>query len=190
MTRIVKKIYTAILSFILSFLVVVGSSPTTFSALAEQTSRSMFEQTNVLDDLRKSTINDQPFDLTTFNFDQKKETKVLSFVEYCYSFYEERQDNFGLYVYVYNPKGLKFNRMSVLNNIQFSVGSSTSSNYTKYKLTYLNASTETNYEGLFYKFRVELTDEQRENILSTVNSSERVYRVSGIELVTSGRVVQ
>lgn len=188
MTRIVKKIYTAILSFILSFLVVVGSSPTTFSALAESTSQSMYEQTNVLDDLRKSTINDQAFDLSTFNFDEKKETKVLSFVEYCYSFYKEKQDNFGLYVYVYNPKGLKFNRMSALNNVQLSVGSSTSSNYTKYKLTYLNSSTEVNYEGLFYKFRVELTESQRENILSTVNSSERIYRVSGIELVTSGNI--
>ena len=188
MTRIVKKIYTAILSFLLSFLVVVGSFPTTFSVLAEETSKSVYEQTNVLDDLRKSTINDQAFDLSTFNFDEKKETKVLSFVEYCYSFYTERQDNFGLYVYVYNPKGLKFNRMSMLNNIQFSVGSSASSNYTKYKLTYLNCSTETNYEGLFYKFRVELTEKQKQTILGTVNSSERLYRVSGIELVTSGDI--
>ena len=113
---------------------------------------------------------------------------MLSFVEYCYSFYTEKQDNFGLYVYVYNPKGLKFNRTSMLNNIQFSVGSSANSNYTKYKLTYLNCSTETNYEGLFYKFRVELTETQKQTILETVNSSERVYRVSGIELVTSGDI--
>ena len=188
MARIVKKISTAILSFMLSFLVVVGVFPTTFSAKAEETSKSVYEQTNVLDDLRKSTINDQAFDLSTFNFDEKKETKVLSFVEYCYSFYEERQNNFGLYVYVYNPKGLKFNRTSMLNNIQFSVGSFASSNYTKYELTYLNCSMESNYEGLFYKFRVELTDKQRENILSTINSSERVYRVSGIEIVTSGDI--
>ena len=188
MTRIVKRIYTAILSFLLSFLVVVGSFPATFSVSAEETSKSVYEQTNVLDDLRKSTINDQAFDLSTFNFDEKKETKVLSFVEYCYSFYAEKQNNFGLYVYVYNPKGLKFNRTSMLNNIQFSVGSSASSNYTKYKLTYLNCSTETNYEGLFYKFRVELTEKQKQTILETVNSSERVYRVSGIELVTSGDI--
>lgn len=187
MARIVKKICAAILSFILSFVVVMaGGYSAILSVSAEETSKSVYEQTNVLDDLRKSTINDQAFDLSTFNFDEKKETKVLSFVEYCYSFYTEKQNNFGLYVYVYNPKGLKFNRTSMLNNIQFSVGSSASSNYTKYKLTYLNCSTETNYEGLFYKFRVELTETQKQTILETINSSERVYRVSGIEIVTSG----
>ena len=189
MARIVKRIYTTILSFILSFVVAMaGAYSAIFPVSAEETSKSVYEQTNVLDDLRKSTINDQAFDLSTFNFDEKKETKVLSFVEYCYSFYAEKQDNFGLYVYVYNPKGLKFNRMSMLNNIQFSVGSSASSNYTKYKLTYLNCSTERNYEGLFYKFRVELTEKQKQTILEMVNSSERVYRVSGIELVTSGDI--
>ena len=39
---------------------------------------------------------------------------------------------------------------------------------------------------MFYKFRVDLTETQEKNVLSTVNSSERVYRVSGIELLTSG----
>jgi hypothetical protein len=58
--------------------------------------------------------------------------------------------------------------------------------YTKYNLKYLNCSTETNYEGLFYKFRVDFTDAQQKNVLSTVNSSERVYRISGVELLTSG----
>ena len=188
MTRIVKRIYYAILSFILSFLVVVGVSPATFSTSAEETPKSVYEQTNVLDDLKKATINNQAFDLSTYNFDEKKETKVLSFVEYCYSFYTGKQDNYGLYIYVYNPKGLKFNKYSPLNTIQFAINSETAMNFTKYNLKYLNSSTETNYEGLFYKFKVDLTDAQTKKILTTVNSTERIYRVSGIELVTSGDV--
>ena len=187
MTRIVKKVFHAMLSFVLSFLVVMaGIFPAVLPASAEETSKSVYEQTNVLDDLKKSTIGDQPFDLSTYNFDESKETKVLSFVEYCYSFYSAKQGNYGLYIYVYNPQGLQFNKYSPLNKIQFALGSSTSTNYTKYNLKYLNCSTETNYEGLFYKFRVDLTDAQKEKVLKTVNSTERIYRVSGIELVVSG----
>ena len=70
---------------------------------------------------------------------------MLSLVEYCYSFYPEKQDNYGLYVYVYNPKGLKFDTGSSLNTIQLAYGESTSTNYAKYPLKYLNCSTETNY---------------------------------------------
>ena len=110
MARIAKKIIYAFFSFILSFLVVMaGIFPAVLPASAEETSKSVYEQTNVLDDLKKATVNGNPFDLTTYNFDERKPTQVISFVEYCYSFYSEKQDNFGLYVYVYNPKGLKFN---------------------------------------------------------------------------------
>ena len=187
MARIGKKIIYALFSFVLSLMVVIaGIFPAVLTVSAEETSKSVYEQTNVLDDLKKSTIGGQPFDLTQYNFDEKKETKVLSFVEYCYSFYSAKQDNYGLYIYVYNPQGLQFNKYSPLNQIQFSLGSSTNTNYTKYNLKYLNCSTETNYEGLFYKFRVDITDAQKEHILSTVNSTERVYRVSGVELVKSG----
>ena len=94
MTRIVRKIFYAMFSFVLSFLVVMaGIFPAVLPASAEQTSKSVYEQTNVLDDLKKSTIGDQPFDLSTYNFDESKETKVLSFVEYCYSFYSAKQEN-------------------------------------------------------------------------------------------------
>ena len=189
MARIGKKIIYAMLSFVLSFLVVMaGLFPAIIPVSAEETSQSVYEQTNVLDDLKKSTIGNESFDLTKYNFDESKETKVLSFVEYCYSFYSAKQSNFGLYIYVYNPQGLQFNKYSPLNTIQFAIGSSTDTSYTKYNLKYLNCSTETNYEGLFYKFRIDLTSEQKEKILSTVNSTERVYRVSGIELVLSGEM--
>ena len=185
--RVCKKILSAIISLALSLLVVMaGIFPAILPASAEETSKSVYEQTNVLDDLKKATVNGESFNLTKYNFDESKPTQIISFVEYCYSFYSEKQDNFGLYAYVYNPKGLKFNLYSSLNKIQIALDASTDAHYTKYSLKYLNCSTETNYEGLFYKFRVDFTDEQKASILSTVNSSERVYRVSGIELLTSG----
>ena len=187
MTRICKKIAYAILSVLLSvWALVAGIFPAAIPVSAETTTAPTFEKTNVMDDLKTSTINGESFDLMNYGFNAFKDTQVLSFVEYCYSFYPEKQGNYGLYVYVYNPKGLKFDTESSLNTVQFAYGESTSTNYAKYPLKFLNCSIETNYEGLFYKFKVGLTDEQRQSILATVNSTERYYRVSGIELLTNG----
>ena len=118
MKKIFKRIFSAVISFALAVLgLVAGIFPATFPVQAE--TALTYEQTNVLDDLTNATIDGKPFSLTDYNFDKNKETQVLSFVEYCYSFYENKQDKYGLYVYVYNPKGLQFETGSPLNMIQF-----------------------------------------------------------------------
>ena len=133
-----------------------------------------FDESNVLDDLEDMTLDGKKFSLEEYNFDTKKDTQILSFVEYCYSFYEEKQNDFGFYVYIYNPKGLKFDTDSSLNMIQFATTKDIDSVYTKYSLTYLNKSEKADYEGLFYNFKVNLTEEQKTAILNGVNSSSRV----------------
>ena len=135
MTRIVRKIFYAMFSFVLSFLVVMaGIFPAVLPASAEQTSKSVYEQTNVLDDLTNATIDGKPFSLTEYNFDERKETQLLVLSEYCYSFYKDKQESYGLYAYVYNPKGLLYEENSEVNRIQMSVGEG--NGYTKYALTY------------------------------------------------------
>ena len=187
MRKIFKQIYIAVISFALTLLTVVaGMFPATIFVSAEET--ATYEQTNVMDDLKGSTINGKEFSLTDYRFDAFKETQVISFVEYCYSFYQNLQDNYGLYVYVYNPKGTKFVVNSSLNKIQMAYGIDSTQSYAKYYLTYLNCSTEANYEGLFYKFKVVLTGIQRQELLRNLNSTERVYRVSGIELLEQGKL--
>ena len=185
MKKIFKRIFCAVISFALVVIgAVAGIFPATIPVKAE--TALSYEQTNVLDDLMNATINGEKFSLQKYNFDRRKATQVLSFVEYCYSFYENKQDKYGLYVYVYNPKGLIFETGSPLNQIQFTCGDSANVSYTKYPLIFLNCSTKTDYEGLFFKFKVNLSDEQKDWILQTVNSSNRVYRVSGIELLVKG----
>ena len=188
MTRIFKKIFCGIISFALSLWVVMaGLFPAVLPTYSAKASTVLtYEQTNVMDDLKQSTIDGKPFSLTEYSFNAFKETKVLSFVEYCYSFYQNKQDSYGLYVYVYNPKGLTFDLNSRLNCIQFAFGLSTSTNYTKYPLKFLSYSTEPDYERLFYKYKVVLTEEQKTQLLANLNSTERVYRVSGIELLEKG----
>ena len=188
MARICRRISFAILTFALSVLVVMaGLFPAVLPKVSANTSTVLaYEQTRVMDDLKSSTIDGEKFSLTKYAFNPFKETKVLSFVEYCYSFYQNLQDNYGLYVYLYNPKGLNFDINNSLNSIELCYGSSENTNYQKYPLRFLSYSTEANYERLFYKFKVELTSKQKSEILREVNSTERVYRISGIELVQKG----
>jgi len=181
-----NKILSLIVILFLSILIIMtGVCPTYVRA---DDSAVKFDESNVLDDLEDMTLDGKKFSLEEYNFDTKKDTQILSFVEYCYSFYEEKQDDFGFYVYIYNPKGLKFKTDSSLNTIQFATTKDSDSAYTKYTLTYLNKSEKADYEGLFYKFKVNLTEEQKTAILNGVNSSSRVYKVSGFELVTQGNL--
>lgn len=187
MKKIFKRILSAVISFALAMIgTVAGSFPAALPVKAE--SVLTYEQTNVLDDLTNATIDGEKFSLENYPFDTRKQTKVLSFVEYCYSFYEDKQDKFGLYVYVYNPKGLAFETSSPLNRIQLTCGTSASESYKKYPLLFLNYSLKENYEGLFYKFKVWLTDSQKQDILQEVDKDNRVYRISGIELLTKGNL--
>ena len=141
------------------------------------------DSSNVMDDLESSTVDGKPFDFRDYAFDESAETNVFAFAEYCYSFYSNLQGNYGLYVYVHNPRGLTFNLNSTRNTIQFRAGEQEHS--AKYSLLYLNQCEIPNYEGLFLKFKMYLTGEQKADILASLNSAERIYDVTEIELVTA-----
>ncbi len=183
--QIIKRIcvsFVLIAVFVLAM--VFGGGFTAPVAYAATNDDLQFDETYVMDDLEGMTINGKPFDIADYSFDESRNTGVLLFTEYCYSFYSNRQGNYGLYVYVWNPKGLNIDFDNVNNKIQFSAGDT--SHYAKYWLECLSVCEETNYEGLFYKFKVYLRESDRAVILNRLDSSERFYHVSGIELVTEG----
>ena len=187
MARFWERTVKAVCSIALSLIALVaGIFPATIPVSAKASALT-FEQTNVLDDLKNAKIHGEDFSLLKYGFNAFKETQVLTFVEYCYSFYQNKQDNYGLYVYVYNPKGLYFDVDHELNSIQLAYGLTTSTNYHKYPLEYLNCSIEPNYERLFYKFKVVLTSEEKQVLMQALNSSERVYRISSVELMETGK---
>lgn len=144
-----------------------------------------YENRNVWDDLQGASYDGESIDLSQYGFSERKTPEIISFIEFCYSPFTAKHEDYGLYVYIYNPRGLDFTKNSELNKIQFRVGK-TSDLFIKAGLQYLNKSNAAGYEGLFYKFKINLSDIQRKEILSTVNSSARVYEVSGIELYESG----
>lgn len=182
----VRNITKQVIAFLLVLLVCIGvvmGGQGNLSASADDDT-AQFEQTNVMEDLENSTVDEKAFDVRDYAFDNSEETQILMLVEYCYSFYANLLENFGLYLYVWNPQGLKFDTGSSLNAVQLSYGSE--NDYVKYSLEYLNRSEHTNYEGLFYKFKVRLSLSQRETMLEALNSSERTYHISGMELLETG----
>ena len=182
--NIKAKIAALLLALLVCFGAVMGGQGN-LSAFAAEDDTVQFEQTNVMDDLENSSVDGKPFDVRDYAFNNQKEAQVLMLAEYCYSFYANLQDNFGLYLYVWNPQGLRFDTNSSLNAVQLSYGAE--ADYVKYSLEYLNRSERTNYEGLFYKFKVKLSLSQKEQMLETLNSAERTYHISGVELLEAGK---
>ena len=194
MRKILKVHFQRFLSlfflFVLCAAMVLGGQVSASVAYADTVVGNVkMDSSNVMDDLQNSTIDGVKFDISNYAFDENKQTQVLMFTEYCYSFYSNLQDNYGLYVYVYNPQGLKFKTNSILNTISLRAGGNDGIGHTRYTLLYLNQCEIQNYEGLFLKFKVMLSGEQKERIFGNLASDKRVYDVSEIELVTDGEAM-
>lgn len=184
----ISKRSKLILCLLTVFLIICTSILNPIIVSADNAKETNFESSNVLDDLFSSTVNGQVFDIKNFSFNEKGNLQILNFIEYCYSYKESKQDNFGLYVYVFNPQGLNIDKTSKQNKIQLATYSDEfGEHYDKFQLEFINEPNKSNFKGLFYKFKIvdkEGTDGK--TLIDRVNSNERVYKVSGIELLTKG----
>lgn len=154
-----------------------------------------FDDSNVLDDLESS----KDFNLSDFPYDRTGKVKtpgIINFVEWAYGV-DDMQD-FGLYIYFYNPQNLGIKEDSALNVVQIAttyssdVISPTSNpkRYEQFNLLYCNKSERENYEGLFYKFRV-IDKENADGSLKLADriySGARRYDISGITFNTSAGI--
>ena len=185
MSRLKKSIFC--LLFVVLILLTSLLQPLSVIAASNSTGLS-FESSNVLDDLFSSTVNGLPFDIKNFPFNEKSSIQILNFVEFCYTYKESKKDDFGLYVYVYNPQGLDIDKTSKQNKIQLATYSDEfGEHYDKFQLQFINEAEQSNYKGLFYKYKiVDKKGADGKTLIDRVNSNERVYKVSGIELLTKG----
>lgn len=182
-----QKIILCIMAFIMVFCTIISVVQPTIAMAAEN--EKNFDNTNVLDDLKSSTTNGKPFDITQYPFDEDKDAQVISFVEYCYSYKANLRDNYGLYIYVYNPKGLNLSTNSKSNKIQMATAYNSDgkpSDYNKFSLEFCSKVEDGDYKNLFYKFKVVDRKVNGKTIAERVNSNARRYDVSGIELMTYG----
>lgn len=184
--KIGRKIYCAFAAFLLVVVTIITCMASSLTAYAAESSDvvTAFESRNVLDDLEGATIGGETFDLADYPFDEDGNPQIISFTEFCYSCYSNKRDDYGLYVYVYNPSMLAFDTSSERNKLELYYADE--ANTETYVLACCNYSTLTGYEGLFYKFKVKLSSEQRTSILEGVQQSSRVYGIVGIELVVDG----
>ncbi len=186
------NIHKRLIVLILSLLVLTSSLSAFKNVYADN--RYSFDNVNVLDDLESSAefkLEDYPKDESG----NEKSAKVINFVEWCYSPYVK--GDFALYVYFYNPQGLKIDGASPSNRIQMATAyknadgtpadvpskDTTPSNYDTFPVVFCNASERAGYEGLFYKFRVvDQKGADGKSIEERVNPSQRRYDVSGLVL--------
>lgn len=150
---------------------------------------SSFDNTKVLDDLLPATVGGKPFDIRDYPFDEDGEVQVISFIEYCYSYKANQRDNYGLYIYVYNPKGLNLSTDSKRNKIQMATSYNKDGNpdaYEKFSLEFCSKVESGDYKNLFYKYKVIDRKIDGTTFDQRVNSNERRYDVSGIELAVHG----
>ena len=147
-----------IVAVMLIFSIVCGGAVKVRAAAVTSAAVSAYEQRNVWDDLQGATVDGKSIDLTLYNFDEKKNVQVVSFVEFCYSYQSDKQSDYGLYLYVYNPRGYDWTKdKDDRQNIKMRYGGNSSAHFEAYSLRYLNRSEEKGYEGLFINLKSSLT---------------------------------
>lgn len=152
-----------------------------------------YDNTDPLDDLMEV----EGFDIAnypTYNSD-KPEMHVANFVEYCYPYYSNMRDNYGLYFYMYNPNRQDIVVNSVQNKVLIAVkydsspitSKSKPTDYEKFDLEFCSASQHPDYRNLFYKFKVvDRASTDGKTIYERVNNQARRYDIGEIELLTKG----
>lgn len=188
MSTVRQRIFVCLIALVMVFGVVVSAAPDIAYAAGSELS---YDKTNVMDDLTSSTVNGQPFDVKDYPYNEDSQAQIVNFVEYCYSYKGNMQGNYGLYVYVYNPQVLNISTNSKSNKIQMAVSYDAEGNpndYAKFDLLFLSKSEDSNYKNLFYKFKVVDREINGTTFKDRVNSNERRYDVSGIELMEYGKV--
>lgn len=145
--------------------------------------RYPFDKTNVLNDLQSSS----GFNIYNYPYSLNESERIINFVEFAYSPYV--RDNFALYIYLYNPKNIKWSIETESNSVEMAVEYALENNevkptvYDNFNLVFCNKSERAGYEGLFYKFRV-LDHESADGltIQDRVDNLERRYDISSVTL--------
>ena len=134
------------------------------------------DQTDIMTDLKKYGVNvfDYAIDQTVKPGTDQDYLTIVRLVEFGYD-YKQDLENYGLYVYIYNPTCVDLST-SEWNKIQIAVKKSSGelSPIQKKDLTLIDHSDD----HLFYKYRIDgLSDE----LLRTMAPSKRTYLISGVE---------
>lgn len=196
MKKQVLKISRIIATFLLSVISLFCGQASLFAfpVFADSANvQEAFENINVLDDLK----SDKNFNLLEYPYykGSTPEMYVINVVEFCYSFRKDKSDDYGLYLYVYNPNGQNIKTDSLHNQVLMATAYNTNpvtetskpTDYEYFKLQFCSAS-EGDYKNLFYKFKVidHTGTKDGKTMLERVNSNARRYDIAELQLIEEG----
>ncbi|MEG2453366.1 MAG: hypothetical protein RSB20_00690 [Clostridia bacterium] len=155
---------------------------TIFEAQYSANYKKTFANMNVSVDLQAGDVDGQAFDTTKYPYvPQSKKMEIVNFVEFCYSANVNLQQNYGLFIYIYNQGKQNIDTLALNNTAQLACEykDGKPSKYEQYKLRFCSVSED----GLMYKFLVEdHKSADGKKIVERVNPEKRRYDVSGVEL--------
>ncbi len=144
-----------------------------------------FDNTSVEEDLKEEISNRLKYPVNPLGTPQ-----IIEFAEYCYSDSLIQQENYGLYMYVYNPSQIEFSEKSKASYITISTSFDdlgAAQEYSNVGITFLSYSDSEGIERLFYKFKVTDTlDILKAETTLSKTTGERRYDISGISLRSFG----
>ncbi|MCL2255278.1 MAG: hypothetical protein FWC11_00275 [Firmicutes bacterium] len=183
--NIKKILFAIVIIFLTIFAVIPSCNLQTARANSPQT-LSAFSERYVMYDLK----NDPNFNINDFPFNENGELRVINFIEFGWSHSPFLRGNFGLYIYVYNPRQLNFMPYSSNHAIQMAYEYNADGKpvaYRKFPLRLMNFSTG-DFHRLFWKFRVNFSQEDLWQLTSRLEKiHNRRYDISGIELHIMGQ---
>ncbi len=173
------------LGIVLALLVCLFCGGAVSASAAEQD----FTTSSVLEDLLSSSQNGKPFRLTDYPYNPFGCLQIIAFVEYGYAYDAAKRDDYGLYLYVYNPQQLPIVTTSEKNKVQMAVSYDANGEplrYEKFQLQFVSKSHDG--DSLFYKFKIQDRLVDGTYFADRVNVIQRRYDISGVELLVSGNI--
>lgn len=151
-------------------------------SIEQQSTLGGFAQRYVMDDLFSAEIDGQPFALANYQPRSGAPIELIHFVEFGFAFHPEHRQDFGLFVYIFNPGRLDIAPQSASNRIQLATRNDGDGLpiFEKFSLQFLSRSTG-DIAGLFYKFKIIFTPAQRNILFANINTHARRYDISGIQ---------
>ena len=165
-----KRIFTSLLCFALILVLGGGNFLSAFFVKAEAAEAPSIVTSDPLDDLKGATVAGVPFDVANYPFAADKRPALLTLLEYGCDL--EKNENFQLYIYVYNPKGSTF-IYSEYNLVSMRLGGDKSAPFNEYQAELVNFSQDASHYGKIYKYRIVLSAEQK----AALCKQERVYEL-------------
>ena len=174
-SNVVKRILIIFIMLILPPIFIFGASGGVYAAAETEEQ----ENSGIMRELSGLTIDGKKFNAASYPALGFGSPGVLCLNEVGYNYYANKQDNYQLTLYIYNPAQLAL-KEDVRNTVQMKAGAD--ADYYKYSIKLMDASAD----KLFYKFKINFTAAQKSAVLSNLDKESRRYEISSLEFYIEG----